>query len=121
MAGVETVHVDLRRSKVTVVINQWQCRCLDGRLLVEEGGGGGRERTEEEATWRRKREKGGRERGTFGAEGRCGDGARCFKSGRFACAEENWVSVTFPAPRPSGLGIRLTMFSLAEYTLFVVP
>ena len=66
----------------------WLCRCLDGRLLVEEGGGGGRERTEE-ATWRRRREEGGRERGTFGTEGRCGDGARCFKSGRFACAEEN--------------------------------
>ena len=33
------LHVDFRRLKVTVVINHWQCGCLDGRLLVEEGGG----------------------------------------------------------------------------------
>ena len=35
------------------------------------------------------KEEGGEKRCTFGAKGRCGDGAGCFQSGRFACAEEN--------------------------------
>ena len=46
---------------------------------------------EEAPRRRRRREEGGRDGGTFGAEGRCGDGAGCFQSGRFASAEENYL------------------------------